>query len=1222
MACDRRDPYPSGPSDADHPSTSGDRRVKLRYSYGGTILPRLSDGALRYVGGETRILTVNREASLPEILRKMTEAYGGPVVLRYQLPDEDLDALISVSTSEDLENMMEEYDKLAVENPNAKLRVFLFSPSDVSGSGSDPLAPYHDLQDTGARYLEAVNGLDLSIRRRDSVASFPSTQNSDVLTAVEALVNEGISPVHSPTGTSARYASKPNFAGQDVPDLILTTNYNDQIQILSSTQSELPPSVPNQHKFLNPVQVEFPSATPIVPQPYIDQQHDHPQPFVGVESPSQINVAVAPNAYILPNSTTAQVGNGMTRVDFQADLNAGKIMRIPGDAKLQPLSKLPPLPPPHFFAPNVERRPVPALSPVLTAKFEDCSLCQKALPHAHSDTLINDQGNSHKHAISEANTLLQSLSAEDLTKRVPLQTADSGVDIQAKNLSNLSTAAPWNRELSETAPATSQIIVKSPVNSTYLDHAKTPLPPVFVGLPDASQLSSGTESNPEKSHKEDLVQTQQQLPVNCDHSNIIPITASLATPHNPLGAFLIPQSHEEDSSQQQMPLLQNIGFHNYPFNQGFIHKSFVANANLLGHPDVRALYSHGWPMDGMMQPLSMNPPGAPGFSGYPRPAAVLSDVGISKDLNSGQTPLFMMNSHNAGLLDIGSELSISNPLIASGIVPEGNSSLLSSQLPAMSRDVSYRQSVQLSNGIQTPPIIGNHELYSYHHETGAGPRGMFNYADPVHDNDTSNKNLNDKKDDIPSVSPAEVLTNSNGSIPQNGNALLHHNTDQMQQVVSLDQLVSDMDPQKLLESKIPPSRPSNASTATQELSNRNYPVNSIRSELSTPVAVSVQMPSSLNMDASTEPLKGDAHSKEDILNTEGRTSASALTLQSSELPVPIFDSHETKDTTHSSFRESAIIEDKISTDEKKETKTKQLEKAKNVFPNIDEIGNLQVIKNSDLEELQELGSGSFGTVYHGKWRGTDVAIKRINDRVFSGNSSEQDRARADFLNEACKLGSLHHPNVVAFYGIVLDGPGGSIATVTEFMVNGSLRRALQKNEKMLDRRRRLLIAMDVAFGMEYLHSKNIIHFDLKSDNLLVNLRDPQRPICKVADLGLSKLKYETLMSGGMRGTLPWMAPELLGGKDIKYSEKVDVFSFGIVMWELITGDEPYRDMHYGLIIGGILNDTLRPPVPESCDPEWKSLMEQCWGTEPSQRPSFTDIANRLRALAASLPQKG
>lgn len=303
-------------------------------------------------------------------------------------------------------------------------------------------------------------------------------------------------------------------------------------------------------------------------------------------------------------------------------------------------------------------------------------------------------------------------------------------------------------------------------------------------------------------------------------------------------------------------------------------------------------------------------------------------------------------------------------------------------------------------------------------------------------------------------------------------------------------------------------------------------------------------------------------------------------------------------------------------------KSKVPEKVNVGFPVSDGIGRLQIIKNSDLEELLELGSGTFGTVYHGKWRGTDVAIKRINDRCFAGKPSEQERMIDDFWNEAIKLADLHHPNVVAFYGVVLDGPGGSVATVTEYMVNGSLRNALQKNERNLDKRKRLLIAMDVAFGMEYLHGKNIVHFDLKSDNLLVNLRDPHRPICKVGDLGLSKVKCQTLISGGVRGTLPWMAPELLNGSSSLVSDKVDVFSFGIVLWELLTGDEPYADLHYGAIIGGIVSNTLRPPVPESCDPEWRSMMERCWSAEPSERPSFTEIANELRSMAAKIPPKG
>nr|XP_009788619.1 PREDICTED: mitogen-activated protein kinase kinase kinase 12-like [Nicotiana sylvestris] len=101
-----------------------------------------------------------------------------------------------------------------------------------------------------------------------------------------------------------------------------------------------------------------------------------------------------------------------------------------------------------------------------------------------------------------------------------------------------------------------------------------------------------------------------------------------------------------------------------------------------------------------------------------------------------------------------------------------------------------------------------------------------------------------------------------------------------------------------------------------------------------------------------------------------------------------------------------------------------------------------------------------------------------------------------------------------------------------------------------------------------------------------------------------------------------MAPELLNGSSSLVSEKVDVFSFGIVMWELLTGEEPYAELHYGAIIGGIVSNTLRPPVPESCDADWRILMERCWSAEPSERPSFTEIANDLRVMQSKLPPKG
>ncbi|KAK6236238.1 hypothetical protein SCA6_011575, partial [Theobroma cacao] len=228
---------------------------------------------------------------------------------------------------------------------------------------------------------------------------------------------------------------------------------------------------------------------------------------------------------------------------------------------------------------------------------------------------------------------------------------------------------------------------------------------------------------------------------------------------------------------------------------------------------------------------------------------------------------------------------------------------------------------------------------------------------------------------------------------------------------------------------------------------------------------------------------------------------------------------------------------------------------------------------------------------------------------------------ADFWREAYILGQLHHPNIVAFYGVVTDGPLTSLATVAEYMVNGSLKQVLRRKDRTIDRRKRLIIAMDAAFGMEYLHEKNIVHFDLKSHNFLVNMRDPHRPVCKIGDLGLSKIKQKTLISGGVRGTIPWMAPELLNTKNNMVTEKVDVYSFGIVMWELLTGEEPYADLHSEEILAGIIKVTLRPKIPSWCDPAWRSLMERCWSTDPDSRPAFSEIAKELHTMSAAMKIK-
>ncbi|CAH1440498.1 unnamed protein product [Lactuca virosa] len=283
---------------------------------------------------------------------------------------------------------------------------------------------------------------------------------------------------------------------------------------------------------------------------------------------------------------------------------------------------------------------------------------------------------------------------------------------------------------------------------------------------------------------------------------------------------------------------------------------------------------------------------------------------------------------------------------------------------------------------------------------------------------------------------------------------------------------------------------------------------------------------------------------------------------------------------------------------------------------------LQTIKKDDLEEISQLESGStYRVVYHGMWKGTDVAIKRIKGSCFARKSSETERMINNFWKEALVLSSLHHPNVVTFYGIVRDEPDDSLTTVTEYMVDGSLKQFLKKKDRTIDQRERLIIAMDTASGMDYLHGKNVVHFDLRCENLLVNMRDPHRPICKIGDLRLSKIKRHNLVNGDNCGTVQWMAPELLNDKSHLVTAKVDVYSFGVVMWELLTGDEPYNNMHHKSIIGGIIKNTLRPVIPTWCDAEWKSLMESCWSSDPQERLPFSEISQKLRTMVVAMNVK-
>ncbi|VAI14040.1 unnamed protein product [Triticum turgidum subsp. durum] len=257
----------------------------------------------------------------------------------------------------------------------------------------------------------------------------------------------------------------------------------------------------------------------------------------------------------------------------------------------------------------------------------------------------------------------------------------------------------------------------------------------------------------------------------------------------------------------------------------------------------------------------------------------------------------------------------------------------------------------------------------------------------------------------------------------------------------------------------------------------------------------------------------------------------------------------------------------------------------------------------DLVIGEQVGQGSCGTVYHALWYGSDVGVK-----VFSRQEYSEEVIQA-FRQEVSLMKKLRHPNILLFMGAVTSPH--RLCIVTEFLPRGSLFRLLQRSTTKLDWRRRVHMALDVARGMNYLHhySPPIIHRDLKSSNLLVD----KNWTVKVADFGLSRLKRETYLTTKTgKGTPQWMAPEVL--RNEPSDEKSDVYSYGVILWELVTQKIPWENLNSMQVIGAVGFMNQRLEIPSETDPYWTSLILSCWETDPQSRPSFQELLEKLREL--------
>uniref|UniRef100_A0A8C4X8E3 non-specific serine/threonine protein kinase n=1 Tax=Erpetoichthys calabaricus TaxID=27687 RepID=A0A8C4X8E3_ERPCA len=272
------------------------------------------------------------------------------------------------------------------------------------------------------------------------------------------------------------------------------------------------------------------------------------------------------------------------------------------------------------------------------------------------------------------------------------------------------------------------------------------------------------------------------------------------------------------------------------------------------------------------------------------------------------------------------------------------------------------------------------------------------------------------------------------------------------------------------------------------------------------------------------------------------------------------------------------------------------------------------IPDGQINMGQRIGSGSFGTVYKGKWHG-DVAVKMLN---VTAPTPQQLQA---FKNEVGVLRKTRHVNILLFMGYTTKP---QLAIVTQWCEGSSLYHHLHIIETKFEMIKLIDIARQTAQGMDYLHAKSIIHRDLKSNNIFLH----EDLTVKIGDFGLATVKSR--WSGShqfeqLSGSILWMAPEVIRMQDKNpYSFQSDVYAFGIVLYELMTGQLPYsninnRDQIIFMVGRGYLSPDLSK-VRSNCPKAMKRLMADCLKKKREERPLFPQILASIELLARSLPK--
>ena len=270
----------------------------------------------------------------------------------------------------------------------------------------------------------------------------------------------------------------------------------------------------------------------------------------------------------------------------------------------------------------------------------------------------------------------------------------------------------------------------------------------------------------------------------------------------------------------------------------------------------------------------------------------------------------------------------------------------------------------------------------------------------------------------------------------------------------------------------------------------------------------------------------------------------------------------------------------------------------------------------EIEWKEELGRGSFGIAYKVVSRGQHMAAKKIVITV----DSEYKQALHSLEHEFAALSQLNHENILQPLGAVIDAPGW-VALLTELMPEGSLRKMLDERPAVVteDKAAQLLLARGIASGMACLHEHGTLHHDLKSANVLLKQRSDGRLIAKVADFGLATSNSRSTLHASKVGnhgaaTLLYKAPELFS-KGNSFEKPSEVYAFGILLWEIVTGEEPWKDMDLAQIMMAVVMQDERPPLTgEQASAVLAQFAQRCWQKDLELRPTFDQLEREFLAI--------